>query len=768
MEPQGEGKIITFYSYKGGTGRSMTLANVAWLLANAGRRVLMIDWDLEAPGLHRYFEPFIADRKLENSTGVIDWVLDFATAAVSINQDDPTPGQNIEHGGEWFRPYANILAHAVPVNWQFAGGGVLHLVPAGRQDSGYGSRVNSFDWSRFYERLGGGILLEALKQVLRKNYDFILIDSRTGVSDTSGVCTVQMPDELVICFTLNRQSIYGASAAATSMQQQRKPAGGLSTLKIWPVPMRIELSEKDRLEAARALARIRFSSLLHHITPEVEDVYWGEIEVPYQPYYAYEEVLATFRDRPRETLSLLSSMETITRYLTAPNSISLLPMDDESRKMGLQSFLSRPASAYFDEMILVARQYEHVRGAMEAGGSRTYLMTSLMSRAQALVGSDQAGQTGEKLFKQQRDGTRVTGLALARKEPLRGHIDMALDGISNSRSAFEQYFALLLAQQIAQFLDPTAKAKLQTAITDQLGKTITEQDQGRWRLSQDLIKSLPKSTTQPVWKSEPIRFPCMLGDSTYDLIEIRPTSPSTSYNDIDEHHGRFLVSRGSHTIKCPQVYRAGELLVTNELFLEFAKAGGYQREELWTRPGDRRQLTTLDRKSFGPADWPGSTSFPNGKGQHPVTGICRVEADAFIKWSNSDWPAPTGWQWALMSEDIWEYTARTEAGLSYPWGDAFDGILCNSAESGIGDTCEVNRFRAGASRYGCCDMAGNVWEFVQSEDQSKVLSVLRGGSYKNSSSELRSYLRLVRVPVSHRPLDFGFRLVQVTSEPTVL
>jgi len=44
------GQIITFYSYKGGTGRSMALANIAWILASNGKRVLIIDWDLEAPG----------------------------------------------------------------------------------------------------------------------------------------------------------------------------------------------------------------------------------------------------------------------------------------------------------------------------------------------------------------------------------------------------------------------------------------------------------------------------------------------------------------------------------------------------------------------------------------------------------------------------------------------------------------------------------------------------------------------------------------------
>ena len=48
-------QIITFYSYKGGVGRSMALANVATLLSKWGKRVLMIDWDLEAPGLENFF-----------------------------------------------------------------------------------------------------------------------------------------------------------------------------------------------------------------------------------------------------------------------------------------------------------------------------------------------------------------------------------------------------------------------------------------------------------------------------------------------------------------------------------------------------------------------------------------------------------------------------------------------------------------------------------------------------------------------------------------
>src|ERR1700690_3219638 len=64
------GEIITFYSFKGGTGRSMAVANVAYLLARKGS-VLAIDWDLDAPGLIHYFRPLLAEPEAPHE-GVIE------------------------------------------------------------------------------------------------------------------------------------------------------------------------------------------------------------------------------------------------------------------------------------------------------------------------------------------------------------------------------------------------------------------------------------------------------------------------------------------------------------------------------------------------------------------------------------------------------------------------------------------------------------------------------------------------------------------------
>ena len=50
----------------------------------------------------------------------------------------------------------------------------------------------------------------------------MLVDSRTGVSDSAGICTVQLPDDLVARYMLNTQSIEGASAVAANVFEKRR------------------------------------------------------------------------------------------------------------------------------------------------------------------------------------------------------------------------------------------------------------------------------------------------------------------------------------------------------------------------------------------------------------------------------------------------------------------------------------------------------------------------------------------------------------------
>ena len=90
------GSITTFYSYKGGVGRTMALANVAVLLARKQKRVLTIDWDLEAPGLERYFSGF---KSSSGGRGLLPMCQDYITVG-DVNYLDYISTFDLGNGNE--------------------------------------------------------------------------------------------------------------------------------------------------------------------------------------------------------------------------------------------------------------------------------------------------------------------------------------------------------------------------------------------------------------------------------------------------------------------------------------------------------------------------------------------------------------------------------------------------------------------------------------------------------------------------------------------
>ncbi|MGC0339538.1 FxSxx-COOH system tetratricopeptide repeat protein [Streptomyces sp. SLBN-8D4] len=318
------GTVVTFYSFKGGTGRTMALANVAWILASNGKRVLAMDWDLEAPGLHRYFAPFLGDPELRSTPGVIDLIREFDLAR-------PRPA-----GGDYSRQ-ARVERFASALTWSFDSGGYVLFVSPGRRTPEYSEKINTYDWQGFYEQRDGAAFLRALREDMRSNYDYALIDSRTGWSDTSGITTVLMPDVLVNCFTLNTQSVDGSASVAADVRR------AAPHVRIFPVPMRVEDAEQEKLAISRGHARHRFQEFLKD-TPRAADPdgYWGSVEIPYKPFYAYEEVLATVADTPRQPASLLGAYERLTSVITDGEVTALRPVDEPLRRQLLARFQRAP------------------------------------------------------------------------------------------------------------------------------------------------------------------------------------------------------------------------------------------------------------------------------------------------------------------------------------------------------------------------------------------------------------------------------------------
>ena len=364
----------------------MALANVAWILASNGKRVLAVDWDLEAPGLHRYFSPYLPDPNLTASEGIIDFVIKCADAAVDLGDNRPEK-EGIKN---WYNPYADILRYATSLQWDFGPTGTLDFIPAGRQGDSYATRVNSFDWVKFYERLGGAHILEAARERMREDYDYILIDSRTGVGDTAGICTISMPDTLVVCFTLNNQSVDGALAVAKSVLDE---ISGSDTriISILPVPMRLEFAEKVKLDKRMEAAQKGFDAVLGRELQEIvqrlearklgkllpaqttlnknwqdgsitspaaadseESLgavarYFEQVGIRYVPFYAYQEIPAPFASAPNTLDPVLTALERLTSYITDDTVNRLQPLSEEKRLAGLAAFETPPLEKKFEK-----------------------------------------------------------------------------------------------------------------------------------------------------------------------------------------------------------------------------------------------------------------------------------------------------------------------------------------------------------------------------------------------------------------------------------
>jgi MinD-like ATPase involved in chromosome partitioning or flagellar assembly len=210
------GTIVTFYSYKGGVGRTFALANIAVLLAQWRYRVLLIDWDIEAPGLAHYFR---------------QWTTKPSIGVLSLLQD-------CQKGIE--RPWQTYTTGIDLPELQNA----LSLMPAGPESRDYIQQVQGIDWDRLYNKHDFGAVLERLRDDWTNHFDFVLVDARTGITDFSGLLTAQLPDILAFLFTANYQSLDGVCNVVdrAAVARGRLPYDRSSFFAL-PLPARFEVSE---------------------------------------------------------------------------------------------------------------------------------------------------------------------------------------------------------------------------------------------------------------------------------------------------------------------------------------------------------------------------------------------------------------------------------------------------------------------------------------------------------------------------------------------
>ncbi len=294
------GHIVTFYSYKGGVGRTLALADVSVLLAQWGYRVLCVDWDLEAPGLDVYFRP---------------WLPRLAKGGLT----EMFAGYEEESRLDW-----QSLAEVVPTP---ESSGRLQLIRAGRNDDTYGARLQSLHWDSLYDR-GVGRALEQMRDEWRQHFDFVLIDSRTGLSDISGICTIQMPSIIVALFTLNDQSMEGTlRVLRTAQEKQSRLPVDRATLLAVPVATRVDNTEYEARERWMRSVVGAFSSFVEYwleikehpdqVTADVDPIaaMLTALSVPYVPFWSYGEGLPVLRDSPSDKFGVRHGHESLAGLL---------------------------------------------------------------------------------------------------------------------------------------------------------------------------------------------------------------------------------------------------------------------------------------------------------------------------------------------------------------------------------------------------------------------------------------------------------------------
>ncbi len=179
--------IVSFFSFKGGVGRTSTLVATALTLARNGHRVAIVDLDLEAPGLATIFSPDSSE-----NFGVIDYLLE----------------KKIQ-GNDW-KVRTNLLSISDRTLLGDDGEGI-QLLPAGTIDDNYLEKLARLDFQNLVNSELQSTMIDMLSELESavRPLDFILMDARAGFHDIGGLAIANLCHTAVIFGTQSRQSWAG-------------------------------------------------------------------------------------------------------------------------------------------------------------------------------------------------------------------------------------------------------------------------------------------------------------------------------------------------------------------------------------------------------------------------------------------------------------------------------------------------------------------------------------------------------------------------------
>ena len=203
-----------------------------------------------------------------------------------------------------------------------------------RNDFGIGDDISQLDFGRLYEEGVGRPLFRILKDTIKQSklYDYVLIDSRTGFSDESGICTRDLADHNFVIMGLNNQNVDGTARFLRSLRASTWK-GGQVVFAVSPVPSGYEELRDSRLASAKkAIEEAGFEADL-------------SLRIPYHPRLALDE--EPFEYRWSET-DLFAAYNHIQRKLRE--------LADDSPKSWPQKIITAIQNEKFDDALLRLRE----------------------------------------------------------------------------------------------------------------------------------------------------------------------------------------------------------------------------------------------------------------------------------------------------------------------------------------------------------------------------------------------------------------------------
>ncbi len=225
-------KVVTFYSFKGGVGRSLALANVSLLLATRDRRVLAVDFDLEAPGLSMMSDLVPNPRKVER--GVFEYLM------ALLNNEEPVLAD--------YLIYPEIE------------GVDLAFLPAGNLKDGYD--LSDLDFARLLEEGERNPLSQFRREIEELGFTYALLDSRTGMTEIAATCTLGLADVVVMLTGLNNQNLQGTRWVLDMLEGGSGLRSEDIIIVFSPVPEAEEELKAERIQRAHEIVGNRNVLLL--------------------------------------------------------------------------------------------------------------------------------------------------------------------------------------------------------------------------------------------------------------------------------------------------------------------------------------------------------------------------------------------------------------------------------------------------------------------------------------------------------------------------